>query len=104
GIVPKDGRVALSPEERKLHAQLIADGRLKGGRCGAFDYYPVNGKQRWRRHAVPKDPRTHVQRRSRLRFAAASKTWSEVGLLTEAHRREWRADGAKRQSRPRLGQ
>jgi hypothetical protein len=64
----------------------------------------VNGKQRWRRHAVPKDPRTPAQQRSRARFAAASKMWSGDGLLTEAHRDEWYADGAKRESRPRLGQ
>jgi len=66
-------------------------------------YYVVNGKQRWRRHAVPKDPRTPAQQRSRARFAAASKTWSEDGLLTEAHRNAWYSDGAKRQSSSRLG-
>jgi hypothetical protein len=104
GIVPKGGRAALCPKELELHAQLLADGRLKSGRGGGYDFYVVNGKQRWRRHAVPKDPRTSAQQRSRARFAAASKAWSKVGLLTEAHRREWRADGAKRQSRPRLGQ
>ncbi len=94
----------MTPRERQLHAQLMADGRLKSGRCGAYVYYPVNGKQRWRRHAVPKDPHTPAQLRCRARFAAASKTWSENGLLTEAHREEWYADGAKRHSRPRLGQ
>jgi hypothetical protein len=103
GIVPKGGRAPLSPKEQKLHAQLRADGRLKSGRCGAFDYYVVNGKQRWRRHAVPKDPRTPAQQRSRARFAAASKAWSEDGPLTEAHRDEWNADAATRRSRPRLG-
>jgi hypothetical protein len=64
----------------------------------------LNGKQRWRRHTVPKDPRTPTQQRCRVRFAAASKTWSENGLLTQAHRDEWSADGARRKSRPRLGQ
>ena len=96
GIVPKGGRAALSSKERELHAELVADGRLKSGRCGGYDYYVVNGKQRWRRHAVPKDPRAPAQQRSRLRFAAASKTWSEDGPLTEAHRDERCADGAKR--------
>ncbi len=102
GIVPKGGRAAVSPKERRLHAELRADGRLKSGRCGGYDYYVVNGKQRWRRHSIPKDPRTPAQQRSRLRFAAASKKWSEDGPLTEAHRDEWYADGAKRQSHPRL--
>ncbi len=73
------------------------------GRCGGYDYYVVNGKQRWRRHAVPKDPRTPAQQRSRARFAAASKTWSENAALTEAQRDAWYADGARRHSRPRLG-
>jgi hypothetical protein len=104
GIVPKGGRAALSPKELKLHAQLVADGRLKSGRCGAYDYYVLNGKQRWRRHTVPKDPRTPAQQRCRARFGATSKSWSENRLLTEAHRNEWRADGARRRSRPRLGQ
>jgi hypothetical protein len=103
GIVPKGGRVPLSPKERQLHAQLVADGRLKSGRCGAYDYYMLNGKQRWRRHSDPRDPHTPAQQRSRLRFAAASKTWSENGPLTKAQRDAWYEDGAKRQSRPRLG-
>ena len=103
GIVPKGGRAALSPKERRLHAELRADGRLKSGRCGGYDYYVVKGKQRWRRHSVPKDPRTPAQQRSRARFAAASKTWSEDGPLTEAEREAWYADGAKKRSRPRLG-
>ena len=103
GIVPKGGRAVLSPKELELHAQLVAEGCLKSGRSGGYDYYVVNGKQRWRRHAVPKDPRTPAQQRSRARFAAASKTWSEDGLLTEAHRNAWYSDGAKRQSSSRLG-
>ena len=104
GIVPMGGRAPLSPKERELHAQLLAEGKLMSGKCGGHDYYVVNGKQRWRRHAVPKDPCTLAQQRSRARFAAASKTWSENGPLTEALRDAWCADGAKRQSRPRLGQ
>ena len=103
GIVPKGRRAALSPKERELHARLLAEGKLMSGRCGGYDYYVVNGKQRWRRHAVPEDPRTPAQQRSRARFAAASKTWSENAALTEAQREAWYADGAKRQSRPRLG-
>ena len=103
GIVPMGGRAPLSPKERELHAQLLAEGKLMSGKCGGHDYYVVNGKQRWRCHAVPKDPRTPAQQRSRARFAASSKTWSEDCLLIEAHRDEWHADGAKRQSRARLG-
>jgi len=52
------GRAPLSPKERELHAQLLAEGKLMSGKCGGHDYYVVNGKQRWRRHAVPKDPCT----------------------------------------------
>ena len=104
GTVPKGGRAALSPKERELHAQLRADGRLKSGRSGGYDYYVVNGKQRWRRHSVPKDPRTPAQQRARARFAAASKMWSEDGPMTEGLRNAWCANGAKKQSRPRLGQ
>ena len=84
---PQGRQGGPDPKERQLHAQLIADGRLKSGRCGGYDYYVVNGKQCWRRHTVPKDPRTPAQQRCRARFAAASKAWSENGLLTEAHRR-----------------
>jgi hypothetical protein len=104
GIVPKGGRAVLSPKELELHAQLVADGRLKSGRSGGYDYYVLNGKQRWRRHTVPKDPRSPAQQRCRERFAAASKMWSANGPLTEAQRHAWQADGAKRHSRPRLRQ
>jgi len=104
GIVPKYGRVALTPRERQMHAQLMADGRLKSGRCGAYVYYPLNGKHCWRRHAGPKDPHTPAQLSCRERFAAASKACSQNGLLTEAHQHESYAGGARRNSRPRLGQ
>ena len=96
--------MALTPKERQMHVQLMADGRPKSGRSGAYVYYPLNGKQCWRRHAVPKDPHTPAQQRCRERFAAASKEYSENGLLTEAHRHESYAGGARRNSRPRLGQ
>jgi hypothetical protein len=104
GIVPKGGRAALSPKELQRHTQLVADGRRKSGRGGSYVFYVVKNKQRWRRHTVPKDPCTAAQQCCRARFAAASKTWSENGLLTEADRHEWCADGARRQSLPRLGQ
>ena len=104
GIVPLGGQAPLTPKELELHAQLVADGRLKSGRCGAFDYYVRNGKQCWRRHTVPKDPRTPAQQCCRTRFAASSKAFSEADMLTKAQRDEWSADAAKRNSRPRLGQ
>jgi len=103
GIVPTGGQAPLSAKELKRHARLLAEGKPMSGRCGAFVYYMRNGKQCWHRYCVPKDPRTLAQQRSRARFGAASKTWSEDGLLTEAHRDEWYADGARKRSRPRLG-
>ena len=104
GIVPKYGRAALTPRERQMHAQLMADGRLKSGRCGAYVYYPLNGKQCCRRYGVPKDPRTPAQLGCRKHFTTASKACSQNGLLTEAHRHESCAGGPRRNSRPRLGQ
>ena len=74
------------------------------GRSGPFVYYMVNRKQCWRRYSVPNDPRTHAQQRSRAAFRAASRTWSQEGPLTDKQRDAWYADGAKRQSRSRLGQ
>jgi hypothetical protein len=74
------------------------------GRSGPFVYYMVNRKQCWRRYSVPKDPRTPAQKRSRAAFRAASRTWSQHRPLTDKQREAWYADGAKRQSRSRLGQ
>ena len=104
GIVPQGGGAPLTPRERELHAQLVAHGCLKSGRSGAYDYYVRNGKQCWRRHTVPKDPRTPAQQCCRTRFAASSKAFSEADMLTKAQRDEWSADAAKRNSRPRLAQ
>ena len=74
------------------------------GRSGPFVYYRLNRKQCWRRYSVPRDPHTARQQRSRAAFRAASRTWSQAGPLTDKQRDAWYADGAKRQSRPRLGQ
>ena len=104
GMALRGGRVALSPKELKLHARLIAEASLKSGRSGAYVYYTDKGKQRYRRYVVPKDPRTPRQHLSRAIFAAASRMWSEDGSLTEEQRKAWYASGAKRRSRPRLGQ
>jgi hypothetical protein len=74
------------------------------GRSGPFVYYMLNGKQRWRRYCVPEDPRTAHQQSSRAAFRTASRTWNQDGLLSDKQRDAWYADGAKRRSRPRLGQ
>jgi hypothetical protein len=104
GIVPTGGQAPLSAKDLKRHARLLAEGKPMSGRSGPFVYYLLKGKQCWRRYSVPKDPRTPAQQRSRAAFRAASKTWSQGGPLTNKQRNAWYADGAKRQSRSRLGQ
>jgi hypothetical protein len=104
GIVPTGGQVPLSPRELKQHARLLAQGKPMSGRSGPFVYYMLNRKQCWRRYSIPKDPRTPAQKRSRAAFRAASRAWSQAGPLTDKQRRAWYSDGAKRQSRSRLGQ
>jgi hypothetical protein len=103
GIVPTGGMAPLTPKQLKQHARLLAEGKPMSGRSGPFVYYMLNRKQRWRRYCVPQDPRTAPQRHSRAAFRAASRTWSQKGL-TVKQRNAWSADGAQRQSRPRLGQ
>ena len=104
GIVPTGGMAPLSPKELKQHARLLAEGKPMSGRSGPFVYYMLNRKQCWRRYSVPQDPRTARQQRSRAAFRAASKTWSQAETLTGKQRDAWYTDGAKRQSRSRLGQ
>jgi hypothetical protein len=82
---------------------LKRDGRPKSGRAGAYVYYMRKDRQCWRRYVVPKDPRTAAQRRSRVVFGTASKTWSADELLTDEQRDAWYAQGAKTRSRSRLG-
>jgi hypothetical protein len=74
------------------------------GRDGLWVYYMRGGKQCRRRYVVPKDPRTPAQRRQRAALSAASKAWSQSQRLTQEQRQDWRAAGAKIQSRPRLSQ
>ena len=75
---------------------------FKSGRCGDWVWYVRNGHQ-WRRRWVKgADPKTARQRAWRARLAAASKAYNEV--LTEEQRRACIAEGAKRRTRPRLGQ
>jgi hypothetical protein len=103
GIVLKGGKAPLGAKELERHARLIAEGRPMSGRSGSYVYYMRKGRQRWHRYIIPRDPRTPAQQRSRAIFGAASKTWSESKELTDEQRDAWRADAAKRQSRPRLG-
>jgi hypothetical protein len=72
------------------------------GLLGEFVYYIHNGEQRWHRYAVPRDPRTAAQQRSRKAFGAAAKAWSQSEPLTEEQRDAWREAAAKIKSSPRL--
>jgi hypothetical protein len=104
GIVPTGGQAPLSAKQLRQHARLLAARKPLSGRLGPFVYYMLHRKQCWRRYCVPEDPRTARQQRSRAAFRAASRAWSQDGPLTDKQRDAWYADGAKRQSRPRLGQ
>ena len=75
---------------------------FKSGRCGNWVWYVRNGHQ-WRRRWVKGfDPKTARQRAWRARLAATSQAYDEV--LTEEQRKACIAEGAKRRTRPRLGQ
>ena len=79
------------------------DTTIRSGRCGDWVYYLLRGNKQYRRRWVrPKDPRTPAQRQNRARLGTASHKYST--LLTEEERKTCIAAGAKRQSRPRLGQ
>jgi hypothetical protein len=79
------------------------DTRIRSGRCGDWVYYLLpGGKQCRHRWVRPKDPRTPAQRQSRGRLGAASHKYSAE--LPDRERDAWIAAGARRQSRPRLGQ
>jgi hypothetical protein len=87
----------LAPSGRCL------DPTIRNGRCGDWVYYLLPGNKQCRRRWVrPKDPRTPAQRQNRARLAAASHKYS--ALLTNRQQAACIAAGAKRQSRPRLGQ
>ena len=78
------------------------DTALKSGRCGDWVWYVWKGF-RWRRRWLKGfDPKTAKQRAWRAHLAAASKAYNE--LLTEEQRQACIAAGARRRSRPRLGQ
>ena len=79
------------------------DTTLRSGRCGDWVYYLLRGNKQFRRRWVrPKDPRTPAQLQSRARLRIASRHYSS--RLTNEERDACIAAGAKRQSRPRLGQ
>jgi len=79
------------------------DPTIRNGRCGDWVYYLLPGnKQRRRRWVRPKDPRTPAQLQNRSRLAAASHKYSAG--LTKRQQDACIAAGARRPSRPRLGQ
>jgi hypothetical protein len=75
---------------------------LTSGRCGDYVRYVLRNKQHRRLYIKPTNPRTFKQQRERARFRAASSKYSQI--LTEDQRDACIAEGAKLQSRPRLGQ
>lgn len=75
---------------------------IKSGRCGDWIWFVRHGKQIRRRYVRPHDPRTSGQLCSRARLSAASREYS--CSLTEKQRDACITAGAKRRSRPRLGQ
>ena len=76
---------------------------LKSGRCGDWVWFVLRGNKQFRRRWVKlADPRSLRQRRWRNRLSAASKRYSHS--LTENQRDACITAGAKRRSRPRLGQ
>jgi len=79
------------------------DTTIRSGRCGDWVFYLLpGGKQCRRRWVRPKDPLTPAQVRNRARLAAASRKYST--LLTDQEHDACIAAGARRRSRPRLGQ
>jgi hypothetical protein len=94
---------ALEPKHLEMHTQLISKGKPMSGRIGGYVYWWRNGRQHWRRHVIPADPRNPVQRRSRAAFRAAAIAWSQNQPLTEEQRDDWYAAAAKIKCRPRLG-
>ena len=78
------------------------DAAIKSGRCGDWVWYTWGGKQLRRLWVKPQDPRSPSQRRWRALLGAASMKYSEA--LTDEQRAACIAAGARRRSRPRLGQ
>jgi hypothetical protein len=80
----------------------LDDTPLKSGRCGDWVFYLWNGQQWRRRWFKPYDPKTPKQVYWRARLAAASRAYNEA--LTDEERHACIAAGARRWTRPRLGQ
>jgi hypothetical protein len=99
-----DRAATLKPIDLEAHTQLLDAHRMMSGRCRGYVYWWRKGKLHWRRHVVPRDPRTPTQLLSRAAFGAASKAWSENQPLTQDQRDAWRAEAAKIKTRPRLAQ
>jgi len=79
------------------------DTRMRSGRCGDRVWYPLpGGKQGHRLWVKPRDPKTPKQRYWRARLGAASRNYSAA--LTDEQQDACIAAGAKRRSRPRLGE
>jgi len=76
--------------------------RMKSGRCGDWVFQVVRGKQFRHLWKKPRDPRTPSQLQWRGRLTAASRKYSHA--LTDEQMNACIAAGAKRRSRPRLGQ
>ena len=97
-----DRAAPLKPIDLLTHTQLLDARKIMSGRCRGYVYWWRKGKLHFRRHVVPRDPRTPKQRRSRAAFRKASKAWSQNQPLTHAQRDAWRAFAAKIKSKPRL--
>jgi hypothetical protein len=111
-------RVSKGPKPVKMHAVLrrrrcprcpfcapsgaCLDPRLRSGRCGDWVFYLLHGKQFRHLYTKPRDPRTPGQRNCRARLGDASRKYSEA--LTDEQHAACIAAGARRWSRPRLGQ
>jgi hypothetical protein len=92
----------VTAQEWEEHLRLLAEGNRKSGRHGPFVYYWGYGRQCWRLHVIPKDPRTPAQQRCRAAFGAASRAWSENQPLTQDQRDAWYAAAARLKTHPRL--
>ena len=98
-----DRAAPLKPIDLEAHKQLLGAHQIMSGRCRGYVYWWRKGRLHWRRHVIPRDPRTPRQRRSRAAFGKAAKAWSQNQPLTQAQRDAWYAAAAKIKSQPRLG-
>ena len=78
------------------------DPSVKSGRCGDWVWYEPGGHQCRRRWVKGIDPQTPWQLAWRARLAAASKAYNQA--LTDTQQDACIAAGARRRTRPRLGQ